>query len=69
MAALDTLFATCPDDVAEQRRRDELLWYVAIPPLYLALSSFQQAQGDRGTIAVVVWETGAAATRWSHSRG
>ena len=29
-----------PSDVADQRHRDELIWYVAIPPLLLALILF-----------------------------
>ena len=60
--ALEALFATRPDDVAEQRRRSELIRCVVIPPLYSVLIPFQQVRGHRGTIEVFVRGPGAAAT-------
>ena len=38
--ALEECFDSRPGDVAEQRRRDELIRYVAVPPLNLDLSTF-----------------------------
>ena len=63
VAALDELFATCPDNVAEQGRRSELIRYVVVPPLDLALNSSQRAQGYRGTITVIVRDV-RATTGW-----
>ena len=42
---LDVLFTTCPSDVAEQRHRNKLIQYVAIPTLDLVLNPSQQFQG------------------------
>jgi hypothetical protein len=42
VAALEVHFTTPPDDVAEQRRRSELIRYAIIPPSDLMLNSFQQ---------------------------
>jgi len=39
--ALDVIFATRPSDVAEQRRRSELIWYAILPPSGSVLNSFQ----------------------------
>jgi len=64
VAALEELFATLPGDVTEQRCRSEVIWYAIIPPpLDTVLSSFQQARGRRGAVAVAVWKARAAATR------
>ena len=43
IVALEECFDSRPDDVAEQRRRNELRWFVIIPQLYLVLNSFQRA--------------------------
>jgi hypothetical protein len=40
IVALEQSFNSRPGNVAEQRRRDELLRYVAIPPLCLAALTF-----------------------------
>ena len=53
IVTLEARFATRPDDVAEQRRRSDLIWYVVIAPLNTMLRSFQQAQGHRRTVAVL----------------
>ena len=45
IAALEELFATHPGDVADLKRRDELIRYAAIPFLGSVLSSFQEARG------------------------
>ena len=42
-----------PSDVADQRHRDELIRYVAIPPLLLALMLFWQAWYHRATTAIL----------------
>ena len=44
--ALDQLFGTRPDDVEDQRLRDELIWYTAFfSHRNSALSPFQQVRG------------------------
>jgi len=62
VATLEELFATLPGDVAEQRCRSEVIRYAIIPLLDTVLSSFQQARGHRGTIAVTVRKSRGAAT-------
>lgn len=42
IVALEECFDSRPGDVAEQRRRDDLIMYVLVFPLDLYLSSFQQ---------------------------
>lgn len=55
IAELETIFRAHADDVKEQTRRNELLRYVIVPPPFrIGLISFQQAQGRRGGIAVVL---------------
>ena len=56
-------FATRPGDVVEQRRRGELIRYADTLPSYSVLSSFQQAPGNRVSIAVAEWEVWGTATR------
>ena len=40
VVALEELFDSRPGDVAEQRRRDELIQYAVVPPLNLDPSTF-----------------------------
>ena len=40
VVTLEERFNSRPSDVADQRHRDELIRYVAIPPLLLALTLF-----------------------------
>ena len=61
--ALEQCFDSRPDDVQEQRRRDELRRCVVIPPLYLVLIAFQQVRAYRRTTAVSGREVSTAATR------
>lgn len=68
VAALEALLALPPGDVAEQRRRGELIWYGPIPFLGSVLSSSQQAQGHRESTAIIAREAGAASTCGSRSR-
>ena len=68
VAILETLFATSPGDVAEQRRRDQLIRYVVIPPLDSILSSIQQVQGHRRTTAAFIRESRSSATGRACSR-
>ena len=53
VVALEQLFKTTPGDMAEQRRRRELMPYVVTPPLDLMLSSFQKARGCRKPTAAI----------------
>ena len=68
VTALEEDFNSRPDDVAEQRRRDELIRYATIPPFHPVLTSFQEAQCYRGTAAVVVRGVRVALADRSRSR-
>ena len=52
IVTLEEHFNTCPSDVAEQRHRDELIWYATIPPLspvaahFLLLVSSMQSRSN-----------------------
>lgn len=50
VVVLEERFDSRPDDVAEQRRRDELIRYVVVPRFDLVLNSFQKVWTCRGTI-------------------
>ena len=54
VAALEADFATLPGDVEEQRCRHQLIRYAVLPLWNSTLTSFQQAQGNRREITVVV---------------
>ena len=48
-----------PGDVAEQRRRNELIRYAIISPWDCVLISLQEARGHRGTVTIVLREAAA----------
>jgi len=62
VATLEANFATLPGDVDEQSRRSELIRYAILFLWDSTLTSFQQAQGHRGEIAVLLREARVAAT-------
>ena len=51
---LEMIFRADTDDVAEKKRRDELLRYIIGPLLDSMLSSFQQVQKDRRQTRVII---------------
>ena len=53
IAVLEALFAESPGDVAEEKRRHELLWYYIVPHSGPALIFIQQARRDCETIEAV----------------
>ena len=61
MVALEAHFTTLPGDVEEQRRRYELIRYAILPLRGSILTPFEQAQGYRGEVSVVIRGARAAA--------
>ena len=53
VVSLEEHFNSRPSDVAEQRRRDDLIWYAMTPPLHCALTFLKRAQAHRRSTAIV----------------
>jgi hypothetical protein len=54
VVALEERFDSCPNDIAEQRRRDDLIGYVATSRLSPMLKFLQQVEASRDSTPVVV---------------